>query len=166
MTELREIAQLPVRVRTTSRLLRLCPVGIPGRTRSPSYCSAEFSRPRRQHPRADHLKFLVPSLREPIAFHLLIDGEVRSARRFACCFGSSPPGATFVDVGANIGVFTLPAARKVGSQGRIVGVEASPTVFPYLEHNVAVNDLANICSQAMRPLRHATTGWLNFMKLR
>ena len=33
------------------------------------------------------------------------------------------PGTTFVDVGANVGLFALPAARRVGPSGRVVAVE-------------------------------------------
>jgi FkbM family methyltransferase len=33
------------------------------------------------------------------------------------------PGTTFVDVGANVGLFALPAARRVGPSGRVIAVE-------------------------------------------
>jgi FkbM family methyltransferase len=33
------------------------------------------------------------------------------------------PGATYVDVGANVGLFALPAARRIGPSGRVVAVE-------------------------------------------
>ncbi|MFE1175196.1 FkbM family methyltransferase [Streptomyces sp. NPDC058773] len=37
------------------------------------------------------------------------------------------PGDTYIDVGANVGYFSLLAAQLVGKQGRVVAVEASPT---------------------------------------
>jgi FkbM family methyltransferase len=89
------------------------------------------------------LQFLVPCLREPIALHLFIDGEYER-ETLRVLLRILAQGATYVDVGANIGVFTLPAARQVGAHGKVIGVEASPTVFPYLEHNVAANDLTNV----------------------
>lgn len=49
------------------------------------------------------------------------------------------PGDTFVDIGANVGVYTLYAARIVGSTGRVVAVEAHPKTFKYLEENVRAN---------------------------
>jgi FkbM family methyltransferase len=141
---LREIAQLPVRLRTASWLLRLYPRGIPGRTRIARLLLGEGLATRDVSIRGhDRLSFLVPSLREPIAFHLFIDGEYEHDT-LALVLRILVPGGTFVDAGANIGVFALPAARRVGSQGRIVAIEASPTVFPYLEHNVEVNDVSNI----------------------
>jgi FkbM family methyltransferase len=49
-----------------------------------------------------------------------------------------------IDVGANIGYFTLLAARAVGPQGRILGVEADPETFTLLRSNVELNRLVNV----------------------
>ncbi|MFD4345046.1 FkbM family methyltransferase [Streptomyces coelicoflavus] len=54
------------------------------------------------------------------------------------------PGDCFVDVGANIGVFSVLAARLVGERGRVVAVEASPDLHRRLEHNARLNGLGNI----------------------
>lgn len=54
------------------------------------------------------------------------------------------PGDTFVDVGANVGYDTLLAARIVGTTGRVVAIEASPTTFALLTRNLALNDTANV----------------------
>lgn len=51
-------------------------------------------------------------------------------------------GDTVVDVGANIGVFTLKAARRV-PMGRVVAVEPAPLNLELLRENVARNRLAN-----------------------
>jgi FkbM family methyltransferase len=44
-----------------------------------------------------------------------------------------------LDVGANIGYFSVRAARCVGEAGRVAAVEPSPTVFALLEETVALN---------------------------
>lgn len=44
-------------------------------------------------------------------------------------------GDVFVDVGANIGYYSLLAARSVGPCGGVVAVEASPTMFNELDRN-------------------------------
>ena len=54
------------------------------------------------------------------------------------------PGMTFLDVGANIGFFTLLAARCVGPTGRVIAVEPSPWVGDRLEETVRRNRLANV----------------------
>jgi FkbM family methyltransferase len=47
------------------------------------------------------------------------------------------PGQTVIDVGANIGVFSLWAASHLGSNGRLLSVEPHPLSFGYLERNLA-----------------------------
>lgn len=46
-------------------------------------------------------------------------------------------GDTFLDIGANFGYFSLLAAHTVGPSGRVIAVEASPDVLPYLKRNLA-----------------------------
>lgn len=54
------------------------------------------------------------------------------------------PGDTFVDVGANLGWYTILAADAVGPTGRVVAIEASPANFLWLEENVSGNQLENV----------------------
>ncbi len=49
------------------------------------------------------------------------------------------PGATFVEIGSNLGYFTTLAAARVGSSGRVYAFEANPSVADLLERNVALN---------------------------
>jgi FkbM family methyltransferase len=46
------------------------------------------------------------------------------------------PGQTFIDVGANIGAYSVLAAGLVGAQGQIVAIEPSPDQLPYLRRNL------------------------------
>jgi FkbM family methyltransferase len=55
------------------------------------------------------------------------------------------PGDVFVDVGANIGYYTLLASQLVGADGRVFAVEASPSIFRRLEYNIAMNGCGNVC---------------------
>ena len=61
-------------------------------------------------------------------------------------------GMTFIDVGANDGLYTLFAAKRVGPSGRVVALEPSGREFARLEENLRLNRLANIC-----PLRLAAS---------
>ncbi len=49
---------------------------------------------------------------------------------------------TFIDVGANIGIWTLVAASAVGSTGRVFSFEPNPTTFRKLIANIARNGKA------------------------
>ncbi len=56
-------------------------------------------------------------------------------------------GDTFVDVGANIGLYTLPASRIV-KNGRVVAVEPSPVNRARLEENLQLNEVSNVRVEA------------------
>jgi len=84
-----------------------------------------------------------PNCLEPIAFNLLISGEYEP-EVLEVLERRVQPGDTVLDVGANLGAFTLPLARRVGSAGQVFAIEASPAVFPYLERNLATNQAANV----------------------
>lgn len=53
------------------------------------------------------------------------------------------PGSVFVDAGANIGTYTLPASKLVGPTGRVISFEAHPTTFRYLQRNLEKNHVIN-----------------------
>lgn len=52
-------------------------------------------------------------------------------------------GDVFVDVGANIGYYSLLASRYVGPSGRVVAVEASPAIFADLRNNAEADGLCD-----------------------
>ena len=49
-------------------------------------------------------------------------------------------GDVFVDVGANIGYDAMLASQRVGANGRVVAIEASPAVFDRLLGTLRLND--------------------------
>jgi FkbM family methyltransferase len=54
--------------------------------------------------------------------------------------GGLKPGGVFVDVGANVGLFSLPLAMVVGPKGKVLAVEPDPVIRRRLEINVAANN--------------------------
>jgi FkbM family methyltransferase len=54
------------------------------------------------------------------------------------------PGMTVVDAGANIGQYTLLAARCVGETGMVHAFEPVPSVFERLSHHITWNKLTNV----------------------
>jgi FkbM family methyltransferase len=69
------------------------------------------------------------------------------------------PGDTFVDVGAHVGYYSLLASARVGSVGRVVAIEASPSIFHQLKENLAANGEANI--RAVNVAASADRGVMN-----
>jgi FkbM family methyltransferase len=53
-------------------------------------------------------------------------------------------GDTFIDVGANIGWYTIMASDVVGKEGRVIAFEPSPPSFDILRRNVNINKLNNV----------------------
>lgn len=54
------------------------------------------------------------------------------------------PGMTVVEVGANIGTHTVPLARAVGPQGRVIAIEPQPVIHQQLCANITLNGLRNV----------------------
>jgi FkbM family methyltransferase len=65
------------------------------------------------------------------------------------------PGDVCIDIGANIGYFTLLGARLVGPRGRVLSFEPNPFCFEQLEANIALNAFTHIepfrCALGERP---------------
>ncbi len=53
------------------------------------------------------------------------------------------PENTFIDIGANIGYYSLLTSLVVGEKGRVIAIEASPKIFAVLQDNIRLNDLAS-----------------------
>jgi FkbM family methyltransferase len=55
-------------------------------------------------------------------------------------------GMTFVDIGAHVGIQTIQAGRLVGTNGRVIAFEPTPTLFNLLQKSIRLNGLENVCS--------------------
>lgn len=53
-------------------------------------------------------------------------------------------GDVYVDVGANIGYYTLIAAQRVGPRGKVIAYEPDPDNFALLQSNVLLNQLPQV----------------------
>jgi FkbM family methyltransferase len=132
------------RLEYVSKALRCLPAELPGKTRLAKKLLGSCLQAKDiKVVGRDGITFVIPSLREPVGFYLLIDG-IYEVTTVSFVLKQLKPGAVFIDVGANIGVFTLPAARKIGPAGRVVAIEPSPRAFSYLQQNVALNELSNV----------------------
>jgi FkbM family methyltransferase len=52
------------------------------------------------------------------------------------------PGDCFVDVGANLGYYTIKIGGMVGPEGKVFSFEANPDMFDFLQENVGINGYA------------------------
>jgi FkbM family methyltransferase len=87
--------------------------------------------------------FLVPRYDTVISNSLKMFGQYeKPARDLVLKFVAE--GAIILDVGANIGSWTVPMALHVGPVGRVYSFEIMFQTFSYLVSNIAVNGLANV----------------------
>lgn len=70
--------------------------------------------------------------------HMIFEGywEFWLSQHFARVIN---PGDTVIDVGANLGYYTILSADLVGEGGRVVAIEPNPDVFCQLSASVSVN---------------------------
>ncbi len=88
-----------------------------------------------------------PSTAGGVVPWLLLD-DVHEPAETQCIRDHLPPGGTFVDIGANIGYYTVLAATVVGPRGRVFAFEPEPVNFATLKKNIALNDLKNVTAEA------------------
>lgn len=75
--------------------------------------------------------------------------SIFAKQRYTNDFVSIPRGGVVLDVGANIGAFSLFAAQCTGDAGRIFAFEPEPSNFLCLEGNLRRNGNRNVTTQAL-----------------
>ena len=75
--------------------------------------------------------------------HLFIHGVWQPGLR-DWLLGTLHPGDVFIDVGANIGCFTLLASHLVGLHGQVIAIEPSPAAQQRLLRNLLRNGCSNV----------------------
>lgn len=53
-------------------------------------------------------------------------------------------GMTVLDIGAHVGLYSLVASKRVGENGKIIAIEASPSTVSILKQHLGFNDCKNI----------------------
>ena len=104
-----------------------------------------------------HYKARPRSFEVPTRYGFRVAGDTRDLiQRYLFLFGvwepcltqwlrqRLKPGDVFVDVGANIGYYSLVSSVLVGASGSVVSIEASPSTFQKLLDNIRLNRLRNI----------------------
>lgn len=58
--------------------------------------------------------------------------------------GKIKKGDIYLDIGANVGYFTLLASQCVGLEGKVISIEADPKTFEKLLYNIKINSCQNV----------------------
>jgi FkbM family methyltransferase len=89
-----------------------------------------------------HAMFVNPQDRD-ISRQITLRGDYEPGKKRAFV-GCLKPGMTVLDIGANMGDYTLVAARTVGGEGAVVAFEPDPVNFALLLKNVSLGGYKNV----------------------
>jgi len=59
------------------------------------------------------------------------------------------PGMSFIDVGANVGFYTVIAGHLVGNEGKVIAFEPQRDLVKLLRSNIEINRLTNVSIEAV-----------------
>ncbi|RMF80201.1 MAG: FkbM family methyltransferase [Chloroflexi bacterium] len=90
----------------------------------------------------DGLRFAVNS-RHPSERRILFTGDYQPALT-ALLHNHVTTGAYCLDIGANLGFYTLKMAHWAGPNGRVAAFEANPDLLPYLNKNIQLNHFDHV----------------------
>ncbi|HMO34622.1 MAG TPA: FkbM family methyltransferase, partial [Gemmatales bacterium] len=76
-------------------------------------------------------------------------------------FRNLQSGDVVLDVGANIGQFTLVACKKVGPLGKVIAVEAGSSAWSLLRKNIDENSFTNVVPVHLAAWHEETTVYLD-----
>ena len=75
---------------------------------------------------------------------MLFTPQTFDAQELAILASRLRDGFTFIDIGANIGAYSLFVASRAGPSARVLAIEPQPMIFDRLVHNIRLNAFANI----------------------
>ena len=88
---------------------------------------------------------LVPASLDTITTYILLEQESWFEKETEFLPRLLTPGATVLDIGSNVGVYSLPLARCLGSTGKVYSYEPGVQPRRLLENSCVLNNLTNIC---------------------
>jgi FkbM family methyltransferase len=88
-----------------------------------------------------HFRVSNPAELVQVEYNLMLEDEI--LRIVLSCLRS---GDVFLDVGANIGIYTILSALIVGEKGSVIAFEPETRNFAQLERNIRVNGLKNVAA--------------------
>ena len=132
-------------LRILSTLFRSIPSGTKGKSRLARMMLSVAARSGPTLIRTcDGNQMVIPNLLEPVGLYLWMDG-VYEPETLQFLRKHANSDSVFIDVGANVGAFSIPMA---GYAKGVIAIEPSPQVLPYLRRNVTLNHLTNVAIAA------------------
>lgn len=83
-------------------------------------------------------------LQREIFYHGVFEPDTQRFLHCAC-----RPGYTVVDVGANIGVYTVQMSRLVGKDGHVYAFEPTAVFYEQLQQNLRLNECRNVTCEKL-----------------
>lgn len=93
---------------------------------------------------SDGVTLAVPASLQSITTYVLLEQESWFEKEMTFLRRWLRPGMTVIDIGANLGVYSLPMARLVGSKGQVFAYEPGSETRSMLEHSRELNAAANL----------------------
>jgi len=137
------VASMPARLRLLAAYSRIAAVRSTGRVRGGSFLfrrlreAGRLLRLRRTAPIRVGTDTLWVDLEDARLLAALVELRQPDAREGRILDALLPPAGTFIDIGANHGVWCVLAARRVGPHGRLVAVEPNPVLAECVRRTLA-----------------------------
>jgi FkbM family methyltransferase len=93
---------------------------------------------------------------------LLLNGARKDRTQLAIVLSRLERGGVFVDIGANVGLYALQAARRTGPCGRVLAIEPNRSMVHRLRFNLASNRFSNVIVEEVAIGENAGTATLSF----
>lgn len=90
------------------------------------------------------IRFSVPADLNCISTYILLEQGRWFEKEIDFIYRYAAPGMTALDIGANVGVYTLPLAKLVGPTGQVVAYEPGTVNRRHLEQSLAMNQCDNV----------------------
>ena len=111
---------------------------------------------------ADGIRLIVPASLSSVTTYVLLEQEAWFEKEMLVLLNWLKPGMTAIDIGANLGVYSLPLARAVAPDGRVFAYEPGSEPRGFLERSRARNGADNLSVFASALSDAPREGHLNF----
>jgi len=102
----------------------------------------------------------VPADLECLSTYVLLEQETWFERELDFVVRLAWPGMNAIDVGANLGVYSIPLAKMIGASGRVWAYEPGNRVRSYLQRSRSINECENLEISHLALSSESGNGWL------